>query len=129
MWSLGSRVGVQESGACSLDSDSGLGLYGMEPGFLDDFVCHGQTNPPSVPVAQLFKTGSFPEGQIMEHPGDFNTYRITSEEKRALDRAGAELQASALPTMCRCCSLLLLLPCRPPLPPLPLLLLLSLQLA
>ncbi len=27
-----------------------------------------QTDPPSVPVAELFPSGQFPEGQIMEHP-------------------------------------------------------------
>ena len=71
--------------------------YGMEPGFLDDFVCHGQTNPPSIPVTKLFRAGSFPEGQIMVHPGDFNTFRVTSEEKRAADRANVELQVCLKP--------------------------------
>ena len=27
-----------------------------------------QTDPPSVPVAELFPSGQFPEGQVMEHP-------------------------------------------------------------
>ena len=27
-----------------------------------------QTDPPSVPVSQLFPSGTFPEGQIMDHP-------------------------------------------------------------
>ena len=27
-----------------------------------------QTDPPSIPVSQLFPGGNFPEGQIMEHP-------------------------------------------------------------
>lgn len=47
---------------------------------------NGQTSPPSIPVSKLFPDGKFPEGEIQEHPGDFNTYRITSEEKRALER-------------------------------------------
>ena len=27
-----------------------------------------QTDPPSIPVSELFPGGNFPEGQIMEHP-------------------------------------------------------------
>lgn len=45
-----------------------------------------QTSPPTVPVSKLYPDGNFPEGEIQEHPGDFNTYRITSEEKRAQER-------------------------------------------
>lgn len=50
----------------------------------------GQTNPPSIPIAQLFADGNFPEGEIQKHPPvpDDRTAvdRFTSEEKRALDR-------------------------------------------
>jgi len=46
----------------------------------------GQTVPPSIPVSKLFCDGKFPEGEIQEHPGENNTYRITSEEKRAEER-------------------------------------------
>ncbi|XP_004926452.2 methionine aminopeptidase 2 [Bombyx mandarina] len=51
-----------------------------------------QTVPPTIPVAELFPDGNFPEGQIMDHgPAegiDERTAknRFTSEEKRALDR-------------------------------------------
>lgn len=45
----------------------------------------GQTSPPTIPVAQLFPNKAFPEGEICEYQDD-NTYRTTSEEKRALDR-------------------------------------------
>ena len=49
-----------------------------------------QTDPPSLPVSQLFPDGNFPEGQIMEHPIAANDQkakdRFTSEEARALDR-------------------------------------------
>ncbi|XP_066992667.1 methionine aminopeptidase 2 [Anabrus simplex] len=49
-----------------------------------------QTDPPSIPIADLFSDGVFPIGQIMEYPvvGDMRTAkdRFTSEEKRALDR-------------------------------------------
>ncbi len=30
-----------------------------------------------VQVAKLFPSGKFPEGQIMDQPGDFNTFRTT----------------------------------------------------
>ncbi|CAH2107471.1 unnamed protein product [Euphydryas editha] len=51
-----------------------------------------QTDPPTIPVAELFPDGNFPEGQIMEHgPAegiDERTAkdRFSSEEKRALDK-------------------------------------------
>ncbi|KAK7794337.1 hypothetical protein R5R35_011272 [Gryllus longicercus] len=49
-----------------------------------------QTDPPSIPIAELFTDGVFPVGQEMEYPvvNDDRTAkdRFTSEEKRALDR-------------------------------------------
>lgn len=49
-----------------------------------------QTDPPSIPIVDLFPDQVFPEGEIMEHPikNDDRTAkdRFTSEEKRALDR-------------------------------------------
>lgn len=49
-----------------------------------------QTNPPSVPIVDLFSDGVFPLGEIQEYPTvkDDRTAkdRFTSEEKRALDR-------------------------------------------
>eukprot|EP00455_Lapot_gusevi_P015046 TRINITY_DN17596_c0_g1_i1.p1 TRINITY_DN17596_c0_g1~~TRINITY_DN17596_c0_g1_i1.p1 ORF type:complete len:437 (+),score=162.85 TRINITY_DN17596_c0_g1_i1:83-1393(+) len=58
-----------------------------------------QTDPPSIPVAQLFPGGNFPVGQIMDHPMDCNTFRTSSAEKRALERADewmyAELREAA----------------------------------
>lgn len=48
-----------------------------------------QTDPPSIPIVELFPDQVFPEGEIMEYPGkDDRTAkdRFTSEEKRALDR-------------------------------------------
>jgi len=60
-------------------------------GFTDSYVAYGQTEPPTIPVANLFAPGKFPQGQIMEHPGDFNSYRMTSEEKRHLERLESDL--------------------------------------
>ncbi|XP_017890011.1 methionine aminopeptidase 2 [Ceratina calcarata] len=51
-----------------------------------------QTDPPTIPVAELFPDGNFPVGQIMDHPPatgiDDRTAkeRFTSAEARALDR-------------------------------------------
>ncbi|CAH1783259.1 unnamed protein product [Owenia fusiformis] len=48
-----------------------------------------QTEPPTIPITELFPEGKYPEGQIMEHPTpkDERTAmnRMTSEEKRMLD--------------------------------------------
>ena len=55
-------------------------------GFTDSYLRYGQTDPPTIPVAKLFREGHFPQGEIQEHPGDFNTFRVTSEEKRAQER-------------------------------------------
>ncbi|KAJ0398894.1 hypothetical protein ATCC90586_005253 [Pythium insidiosum] len=60
-------------------------------GYTDSYVALGQTEPPTIPVAKLFPDGKFPVGEIQEHPGDFNTHRITSEELRARDRAEEDL--------------------------------------
>jgi len=49
-----------------------------------------QTDPPTLPVSDLFPDGNFPEGQILEHPNAQNDQkakdRYTSEEARAVDR-------------------------------------------
>ena len=54
-----------------------------------------QTDPPSIPVSQLFPSGNYPEGQIMDHPianDDAKAkQRFTSEEARALDRAQLDM--------------------------------------
>ena len=60
-------------------------------GFTDSYREHGQTEPPTIPVSKLFEKGHFPVGEIQEHPGDMNTYRITSEEKRADERMHEDL--------------------------------------
>ncbi|KAM3714707.1 hypothetical protein ACJW31_01G354700 [Castanea mollissima] len=44
-----------------------------------------QTDPPSVPVTDLFPSGEFPEGEIQQYKDD-NLWRTTSEEKRELER-------------------------------------------
>jgi len=54
-----------------------------------------QTDPPTVPVSQLFPSGQFPIGQIMDHPiGQSDTTaknRFNSEEARAVDRLQLDL--------------------------------------
>ena len=59
-------------------------------GFTDYYVKYGQTEPPTRPVAELFPDGKFPEGEIMEYADEANRYRVTSEEKRALERMSEE---------------------------------------
>uniref|UniRef100_A0A665VR30 Methionine aminopeptidase 2 n=1 Tax=Echeneis naucrates TaxID=173247 RepID=A0A665VR30_ECHNA len=55
----------------------------------------GQTDPPSVPICELYPNGDFPKGEECEYPpskdGRSAAWRITSEEKRALDRANEEM--------------------------------------
>ncbi|KAL2612748.1 hypothetical protein R1flu_024440 [Riccia fluitans] len=44
-----------------------------------------QTDPPSIPVKDLFPNGEFPEGEIQAYKDD-NVWRWTSEEKREQER-------------------------------------------
>ncbi|XP_027164685.1 methionine aminopeptidase 2B-like [Coffea eugenioides] len=44
-----------------------------------------QTDPPSIPVIELFPSGEFPEGEVQQYKDD-NLWRTTSEEKRELER-------------------------------------------
>ena len=43
-----------------------------------------QTDPPSVPVIELFLSGEFPDGEIQQYKDD-NLWRTTFEEKRYLE--------------------------------------------
>ena len=58
-----------------------------------------QTDPPSIAIKDLFPDGNYPEGEIMEHPTDQDGRtgkdRITSEEKKALDRLNEEVYKEA----------------------------------
>ncbi|XP_065863049.1 methionine aminopeptidase 2B [Euphorbia lathyris] len=44
-----------------------------------------QTDPPTIPIIELFPSGEFPEGEIQQYKDD-NLWRTTSEEKRELER-------------------------------------------
>ena len=59
--------------------------------FTDYYVKYGQTEPPTIPVVELFPKGKFPKGEEMNHPGDHNVHRTTDAECRARDRASAEV--------------------------------------
>ncbi|XP_076863759.1 methionine aminopeptidase 2b isoform X2 [Brachyhypopomus gauderio] len=54
-----------------------------------------QTDPPSIPVSELYPSGVFPKGQECEYPplqdGCTAAWRTTSEEKRVLDQANEEM--------------------------------------
>lgn len=60
-----------------------------------------QTDPPTVPISELFTDGNFPIGQIMDHPSasgiDDRTAkdRFSSEEARALDRSQNDIYSEA----------------------------------
>jgi methionyl aminopeptidase len=45
----------------------------------------GQTRPCTRPVSEFYPNGNWPTGEIMNHPGDQNTFRTSSAEKKALD--------------------------------------------
>uniref|UniRef100_A0A3B3DFN0 Methionine aminopeptidase 2 n=2 Tax=Oryzias melastigma TaxID=30732 RepID=A0A3B3DFN0_ORYME len=55
----------------------------------------GQTDPPSVPICELYPNGDFPKGEECEYPpskdGRSAAWRTSSEEKRALDSANEEM--------------------------------------
>ncbi|KAE8421208.1 MetAP 2 [Aspergillus pseudocaelatus] len=48
-----------------------------------------QTEPPSIPLSQLFPNKNYPKGEEVEYKDD-NLYRTTSEEKRYLDNMNAD---------------------------------------
>ena len=51
-----------------------------------------QTDPPSIPIKDLFPQGDFPEGEIQSYKND-NLWRETSEEKREQERLESTLYA------------------------------------
>jgi methionine aminopeptidase len=81
----------------------------------DYYLAHGQTDPPSIPVIQLFRAGEedgnnengksgtssnnnstlllppFPIGEIQEHPLESNAHRISSAELRHNERLSSDL--------------------------------------
>merc|ERR1712071_186687 len=62
-------------------------------------VINGQTDPPTVPIVQLYPDGNFPIGEIQDYPigNDDRTAkdRFTSEEKKALDRSQNDIYNEA----------------------------------
>jgi len=49
-----------------------------------------QSDPPRVPISELFPDGNFPEGEICNYKDD-NLWRVTSHEKKALDRSQLDI--------------------------------------
>lgn len=64
-----------------------------ENSFTDYYLKYNQTEPPTIPVSQLFEAKGleYPEGEIVPHPLESNTYRETSAEKRAHDRMQSDI--------------------------------------
>ena len=51
-----------------------------------------QTWPcPSVKIHQQFAPEDYPSGEILDHPGEMNNFRASSEEKAALERANTTM--------------------------------------
>ncbi|KAJ5400904.1 hypothetical protein N7465_011393 [Penicillium sp. CMV-2018d] len=48
-----------------------------------------QTDPPSIPISQLFPNNTYPKGEEVEYKDD-NRYRTTNEEKRHLDNLNSD---------------------------------------
>ena len=48
-----------------------------------------QSYPPRIPVSKLYRDHIYPAGEILLHPGDYNTYRTTSAELREKDKVHA----------------------------------------
>ena len=59
--------------------------------FTDYYVKYGQTEPPTIPVKDIFQGKQLPIGEILTHPGDGNSYRETSAECRATERLHEDL--------------------------------------
>ncbi|XP_019753113.1 methionine aminopeptidase 2 isoform X2 [Hippocampus comes] len=53
----------------------------------------GQTDPPSIPICELYPGGAFPIGQECEYPPsqDGAAWRSSNEERRVLDKANEEV--------------------------------------
>ncbi|XP_041460516.1 methionine aminopeptidase 2-like [Lytechinus variegatus] len=62
---------------------------GAEKGNSSQAKSNKQTDPPTVPISELFSGGPYPVGQEVVHPdvdGQSAQWRVTNEEKKALDR-------------------------------------------
>jgi methionyl aminopeptidase len=62
-----------------------------ETAFTDYYVRYGQTDPPTIPVEDLFRGKEFPKGEIQQYTLESQTYRETSAEVRAMDRLEEDL--------------------------------------
>src|SRR5687767_4989578 len=52
----------------------------LSTAFTDAHVKYGQTDPPTIPVAELFRDREYPIGEIQNYGLESQTYRETSEE-------------------------------------------------
>jgi len=77
----------------SIPSKKPFGRMLKDTAYTDYYVQHGQTEPPSIPVSQLFETKGkeYPIGEIQRYPLESNAFRETSAEKRALERMEIDL--------------------------------------
>eukprot|EP00980_Cylindrotheca_fusiformis_P012804 scaffold3151_cov110-Cylindrotheca_fusiformis.AAC.2 len=59
--------------------------------FTDAHVKYGQTNPPTIPVSEVFRGREFPKGEIQPHALESQSYRETSAECRARELMSEDL--------------------------------------
>ena len=82
-----SKSAAAGAGAAGVPSKKHHGLRLIpETAFTDSYVAYGQTEPPTIPVANLFASDSFPQGEIQLYNDEDVTQRETNAEKRAHDR-------------------------------------------
>lgn len=57
-----------------------------EDSFTDSYIAYGQTEPPTIPIATLFKGREFPKGEIQSYQDEDIVKREGKAEKKASDR-------------------------------------------
>ena len=84
-------------------SNKAQGRMLNEASFTDYYLAHGQTEPPTIPVVNLFSSDAqddtntndslppFPLGEIQPHPLESNSHRLSSAELRAQERLQSDL--------------------------------------
>jgi len=85
------KSGAAASGEVKAPSQKAPFRGVKETCFTDYYVKYGQTDPPTIPVADLFRGKEFPVGEIQQYTLESQTYRETSAEVRAMDRLQDDL--------------------------------------
>ena len=84
----GTSTEIKLAAGLSVGVPSRLHVSRKLNGFTDYYVKYGQTDPPSIPVSDLFPSGVFPQGDIQPHgktkypDGNSSWFRTSAEERR-----------------------------------------------